>query len=189
MSKSKKKAPKEYDFTLLIEGASAITPELENAIFEAGCDDATISRRHGRMYVTFSRTAPSLREAILSAILAIHGCGKTLRVLRVDVCGLITQAEIARKLGRSRQLIHQYMTGHRGPGGFPPPACNVADKAPLWNWCEVAQWLARNELISREALQEAQETAVVNSVLDLEYQRWVAPELTQQVMNSLCPGT
>lgn len=176
----------EHDFTLLLDGLQSITPELEEAIFKAGCDDATLSLRFGRLFLTFSRTASSLREAIVSAVLAINGCGFGLRVLRVDVCNLVTQSEIARKIGRSRQLVHQYMIGVRGPGGFPPPACNITENAPLWYWCEVAYWLWSNDLISQDVLQEAQEVAVVNSVLDLEHQRQIAPELTKEIMQSLC---
>jgi hypothetical protein len=175
----------EHDFTLLLDGANTVTREIEDAIFNAGCDDATIGLRFGRLFLTFSRTAPSLREAIVSAILAINGCGKDLRVLRVDACNLVTQADIARKIGRSRQLVHQYMNGVRGPGGFPPPACDITDNAPLWNWCEVAYWLWTNDLISQDVLQEAQEVAIVNSILDLEYQRQIAPELTKKIMKSL----
>ena len=119
-------------------------------------------------------------------MLAINGCGFGLRVLRVDVCNLVTQSDIARKIGRSRQLVHQYMIGVRGPGGFPPPACNITENAPLWYWCEVAYWLWSNDLISQDVLQEAQEVAVVNSVLDLEHQRQIAPELTKEIMQSLC---
>ncbi|MFN6311099.1 MAG: hypothetical protein ACK46M_06590 [Planctomyces sp.] len=176
----------EHDFTLLLDGLQSITPELEEAIFKAGCDDATLSLRFGRLFLTFSRTASSLREAIVSAVLAINGCGFGLRVLRVDVCNLVTQSDIARKIGRSRQLVHQYMIGVRGPGGFPPPACNITENAPLWYWCEVAYWLWSNDLISQDVLQEAQEVAVVNSVLDLEHQRQIAPELTKEIMQSLC---
>jgi hypothetical protein len=176
----------EHDFTLLLDGLQSITPAIEEAIFKSGCDDATLSLRFGRLFLTFSRTAASLREAIVSAVLAINGCGLGLRVLRVDVCNLVTQSDIARKIGRSRQLVHQYMIGVRGPGGFPPPACNITENAPLWYWCEVAYWLWSNDLISQDVLQEAQEVAVVNSVLDLEHQRQIAPELTKEIMQSLC---
>lgn len=179
----------EHDFTLILEGAHSISQELEDAIFNAGCDDATISVRSGRLFITFSREAPTLREAIVSAIRAVRGCGQGLRVLRVDVCNLVTQADIARKIGRSRQLIHQYITGVRGPGGFPPPACDITESSHLWYWCEVAFWLWENNLIAHRVLQEAQDVAAVNSVLDLEHQRAVAPALTEELMKflSVCP--
>jgi hypothetical protein len=179
----------EHDFTLIIEGANAISQELQDAIYEAGCDDATVSVRSGRLFITFSREAPTLREAIVSSIRAVRGCGQGLRVLRVDMCNLVTQSDIARKIGRSRQLIHQYITGVRGPGGFPPPACDITDSAHLWYWCEVAHWLWENDLVSHSVLQEAQDVAAVNSVLDLEHQRTVAPALTEEIMKALsvCP--
>jgi hypothetical protein len=77
------------------------------------------------------------------------------------------------------------MNGVRGPGGFPPPACHITDSAPLWYWCEVAYWLWTNDLISQDVLQEAQEVAIVNSILDLEYQQQIAPDLTKAIMASL----
>ncbi len=59
---------REYDFALILDGIRKVTDEAADRLFEAGCDDATISTRFDRVYVTFSRTAPSMKEAILSAI-------------------------------------------------------------------------------------------------------------------------
>ena len=53
----------------------------------------------------------------------------------VDRCNLVTASDIARRIQRSRQLVHQYMTGQRDPGRFPPPECHLTDHAPLWRWC------------------------------------------------------
>jgi hypothetical protein len=74
------------------------------------------------------------------------------------------------------------MTGVRGPGGFPAPACDITDGAPLWQWSEVAHWLWQNDMIKEEVLREAQEAAVINSVLDLEHQRRQEPALTAEVL-------
>ncbi|MFN0195779.1 MAG: hypothetical protein ACKVT0_03490 [Planctomycetaceae bacterium] len=175
------KPDKEFDFTLLLDGVAEITPEVENALFAAGCDDATISLRFGRMYLTFTRTAASLKDAILSAIKNVRASGIGASVLRVDHCDLVTQSEIARRIARSRQLVSQYIAGGRGPGGFPPPACNITDGAPLWYWCEVAHWLWENDLIKEEELREAQDLTVINSVLELERQRQVSPDLTKEI--------
>lgn len=60
--------PVEHDFVLVLTGPSTISRELEDALFEAGCSDATISARAGRVYLTFSRLGPSINDAILSAI-------------------------------------------------------------------------------------------------------------------------
>jgi len=175
----------EFDFTLLLDGIEEITPDVEDALFTAGCDDATISLRFGRMYLTFSRSAVSLKDAIISAIKNVRKSGIDATVLRVDNCDLVTQSEIARRIHRSRQLVNQYIAGGRGPGGFPAPACNITDGAPLWYWCEVAFWLWENNIIKEQDLREAQDLTVINSVLELERQRQVSPELTREIVEAL----
>jgi hypothetical protein len=175
--KQKEPPEREYDFTLVLTGITELTPEVENALFEAGCDDATLSRRFGRQYLTFSRNAPTLKEAILSAI---HDVRRS-EVLRVDSCDLVNQSEIARRIGRSRQLVHQYLSGERGPGGFPPPVCHISDDAPLWMWCEVAYWLWQNDMMKEEALREARLVAVINDLLDLQHQKHLDPQLIEEI--------
>jgi hypothetical protein len=77
------------------------------------------------------------------------------------------------------------MTGHRGPGRFPPPACGLADDAPLWYWCEVAYWLFQNNMLREDDLHDAQEVDVINRVLDLEQQKKDLPELTREIVEWL----
>ena len=174
---------REYDFTLVLFDSVKLTEDVENALFDAGCDDATISVRNGRMYLTFSRMADSLKKAILTAIQNVTEAGIGAEILRVDDCNLVTQSDIARRIGRSRQLIHQYITGLRGPGNFPPPACNITDEAPLWYWCEIAYWLWENDMIKEDVLREAQELSAINTVLDLNYHKHFVPELLEEVIN------
>ncbi|MFH1756079.1 MAG: DNA-binding protein [Candidatus Latescibacterota bacterium] len=176
----------EYDFTLLLDGVSEITDDIERSLSKSGCDDATLSARSGRLYLTFSRRAPSVKDAIVSAVNNVREADIGATVIRVDECSLVTQAEIARRIDRSRQLVSQYITGQRGPGGFPSPACNIIDGQPLWYWCEVAYWLFENNIIKEEDLREAQHLSVINSVLEVEHQRRVAPELTKEIMDNLC---
>ena len=178
----------EYDFTLLLNGVSEITDDIERSLYEAGCDDATISVRSGRMYLTFSRHAPSMKDAILSAVANIRDSQIGATVVRVDQCDLVSQSEIARRIDRTRQLVNQYISGQRGPGGFPGPACNIIDGAPLWYWCEVAYWLFENSIIKEDSLRDAQDLSVINSVLEFEFQRRLAPEVTKEILNELCPG-
>jgi hypothetical protein len=175
-----------FEFTLIVDGAERLSSGVEDVLFAAGCDDATISFRFGRLFLVFSRTANSLREAVLSAIRAVNGTRCGLRVLRVDECGLVTQSDISRKMSRSRQLVHQYMTGVRGPGGFPPPAYHMTNSAALWYWSEVALWLWTNNLIERDEYENAHEIALVNRVLEFEHQRQTEPDVTRQIMESVC---
>ena len=108
-------------------------------------------------------------------------------VLRVDICNLVTQSEIAKRINRSRQLVFQYITGKRGPGAFPPPVCNIsgANDSPLWYWCEVASWLYDNNMIPEEALREARVLALINDVLELNHQKVVQPELTKEILEQI----
>jgi hypothetical protein len=183
---ARRKAPeREHDFALVLAGIVELTPQAEDALFEAGCDDATLSVRAGRVFATFSRTAPSLKDAILSAIRDVKKANVGAAVFRVDICNLVSQAEIARRIGRTRQLVHQYLTGTRGPGGFPAPACDLTDGTPLWSWCEVADWLSRNDMIQESILRDAKDVAAINSVLDFEQQRRRDPTLITELLRSL----
>lgn len=77
---------REYNFALILSGASDLTTEIENRLFEAGCDDATLSLQCGIIYMEFSRTAPSLKDAILSAIKNVRDAKAGVDVWRVDEC-------------------------------------------------------------------------------------------------------
>jgi hypothetical protein len=185
-----KPCEREHDFALVLTGITELTSEAEDALFEAGCDDATLSLRFGRVYATFSRCALSRRDAILRAICDVRKANIGADVLRVDTCDLVTQSEIAHRIGRTRQLVHQYVNGIRGPGGFPPPACNLTDDSPLWYWCEVAYWLWQNDLIKEDVLRDAQADSVINLVLELQHQKKIAPELLEaatRFIESDCP--
>ena len=56
-TKPRIESEREYDFALVLSGITELTPEVQDALFEAGCEDATISVRAGRVYLTFSRNA------------------------------------------------------------------------------------------------------------------------------------
>ncbi len=178
----KSESEREFDFALILFGISEVTDEIAGAIYQAGCDDATVSVRSGRVYVTFSRVSHSMKDAVLSAIADVQSARVGASVMRVDDCNLVTQPEIARRSDRSRQVIHQYITGARGPGGFPPPACNLCDDSPLWYWREVSQWLWENSMLKEDALRDAEEIELINSVLEFKRLKLREPEIARQVM-------
>jgi hypothetical protein len=179
--KTRKTGEREYEFVLVLTGLSDLTRKVEDALFEAGCDDATLSVRFGRVYLTFSRTAATPKDAILSAIQNVRKAKIGADVLRVDPCDLVTQAEIARRIGRPRQVVHQIISGERGPGGFPPPVCHISEESPLWRWCEAAYWLRQNDMIKDDVLLAAEHVAVINTLLDLQHQKQRHPKLIEEV--------
>lgn len=185
MKRTKTVCQREYDFALIVVGQNELTDEILNALFEAGCDDATVSLQYGFIYMEFSRSANSMKDAILSAIRNVRKAKVGLNVWRVDDCNLVTQAEIARRIGRTRQLVQQYMAGTRGPGGFPAPQCNLKDRVPLWTWCSVSYWLVQNDMIRPEELQNAEAINAINNMLEHFQQKTRNPGLLAEIAEAV----
>jgi hypothetical protein len=182
--KKKKLAPV-YEFSLVIDGVPHLTRRVEDALFEAGCDDATLSVRRGHLYAEFARAASSMKDAILSAIRDIRSSGIGASVLCVDECNVVTQAEIARRIHRTRQMINQYISGERGPGNFPAPEHRLADGSPLWFWSSVSAWLADNGIIPPEESLNAQIVAAINTSLEQTRQKKRNPGLIKEIAKGL----
>lgn len=182
---NKSDCTRNHEFVLVLSGISTLDDRVANALLGAGCDDATISLRFGTIYLSFDREAASLQEAILSAIRDVGRAGIGASVKYVDDCNLVTQSDIARRIGRSRQLVGQYIGGTRGPGQFPGPVCSITEGHPLWMWCEVSGWLYENGIVSEEVLQESRVVAGINSVLDVLHQRQHDPHLVNDVFSAL----
>lgn len=125
-----------YTFTLMVTG---IDEDHLDALYEAGCDDATVGLGAWQSEIGFDREAPSLVHAILTAIADVEETGAT--VLRVEPDPLVWAAAIAERLGRTRQSVDMLIKGQRGPGGFPRPISGTG-RNPLWRWSEVEDWFA-----------------------------------------------
>jgi len=181
---------REFDFALVIDGVAELTEEIENALFVAGCDDGTFSIQYGHLYAEFSRRSASLKDAILSAVHAVQNANIGAQVVRVDECDLVTPSEISRRIGRSRQLVHQYISGQRGPGNFPAPECHLSENNPLWAWCAVSYWLAQNNMIRPEEQWNAQVVAAINAWLEVTRYEQRNPELLKEIEEALgAPGS
>lgn len=158
---------KTYEFTLVLESKIGLTDQMEDAVFEAGCDDATLSFRNGIAYLEFDREAKSLEVASISAIHQIEQTGLPLSVKRVEPSDFVTSAEIARRLKRSKQSIQQLISGNRGDGDFPLPIAGVTSKTMLWSWQEVVQWfLEKNKLTDKSMYENATTLKQLNESLD-----------------------
>jgi hypothetical protein len=130
----------------------------------------------------------SFKDAILSAIRDVRKAGVGAVVVRVDECDLVTPSEIARRISRSRQMVHQYINGVRGPGNFPPPICHLIEGAPLWAWCTVSYWLAQNNIIRPEAEWNAAVVAAINNSLEAALQREQHPDLVREIREAVEAG-
>ena len=159
------------EFTLILAGPVKIDRQTEDALFEAGCDDALLGSRDGVVFLDFARTADSFSEAVSTAVRDVRTAG--FDVLRVEPDDLVSASEIARRTKRTRQSIRQLSTGARGPGGFPPPHARLKCTSPLWRWTEVAKWFSSYGLGSRNraagnSLEQAETIGRVNAVLEAQ---------------------
>ena len=63
---------KVFSFSLTIEGADILTEEHQDALFKAGCGDATFSASRGAQEADFDREAVDFADAVAGAIKAIE---------------------------------------------------------------------------------------------------------------------
>ena len=64
-----------FDFQLVLADVEAMTAEIADALYEAGCDDGTPFSSQRVAAIGFSRDAPTLEEAIRSAIADVNKAG------------------------------------------------------------------------------------------------------------------
>ncbi|MBK1839650.1 DNA-binding protein [Azospirillum sp. YIM B02556] len=115
-----------------------------DALFEAGCDDATVGTgRRGSIALDFSREAVSAETAVRSAIAdvlkAIPGA------LLIEIApDLVNLADLAEIVGCSRQNIRKYAAGEirAVAAAFPDPV--YTGNPSLWRLVEALIWLERN---------------------------------------------
>jgi len=110
-----------------------------DALFEAGCDDAILGMEGTVAVAEFDREAATMADAIVEAVRAIETAG--LIPLRAVDQDLVTLADIADRIGQSRESVRRYVTGTRGPGGFPPPVNPAREGTLFYRWSEVAPWV------------------------------------------------
>ena len=107
-----------HHFTLIVDGPDLQDDTLIDAVFEAGCDDAAIGRVDGIQFAEFDREAASLEQAILSAVVDLERIDGV-EVVRIADAGLVSMADIATRLDRTREGVRLLISGARGPDEFP----------------------------------------------------------------------
>ena len=73
---------KTHEFRLIMAGMSEVSMDDADALYEAGCSDATFGSCEGVAFGDFDREAEALEEAIRSAIADVQKAG--FRVARVE---------------------------------------------------------------------------------------------------------
>jgi hypothetical protein len=133
----------EYHFALKfrLADAQADPGKCLNALFQAGCGDATIGiGQRGRIALDVARVADSALAAITSALEAVKRAipGATLIEASPDFVGL---AEVADMLGCSRQNLRKLMIVHAGTF---PEAVHEGSQA-LWPLRPLLGWWSETQ--------------------------------------------
>lgn len=143
-----------------------------DALYEAGCDDASVGLgRPGMIGLDFTRAASSAEDALHSAIRDVRKAipGAMLVQAGPDLVGITDMAEI---LGFSRQNMRKYAIGQSSaPLAFPPPA--VIGDPSLWHLAEITSWLKLNTAIlpPPAVFEVAKAAARINFEVETERQR------------------
>jgi hypothetical protein len=121
-----------------------ITAEEADMLYEAGCGDAGVETGPQGTVIDFDREAPSLAQAIASAV---HDIEKVpgLRAVGVRCDSMVNLLDIAKRTGVSREAVRLWAVGGRGPGGFPKPVLITTGGEKLWDWAQVTPWIERNQ--------------------------------------------
>ncbi len=146
------KMSKVYQFTLVLDGVDDKTPNLEDVLFDAGCDDALINYKNGTVYLDFDREDEDLEHAIISAIKAVESADLGAKIVSVAPEHLVSLSDIAERVSMSRQAVSLFVLGERGTKDFPKPVLKIANKSPLWRWSMVAEWLYRQQKIKDQGV-------------------------------------
>lgn len=117
-----------------------VTAEEVEALYESGCGDASVETGPLGTMLDFSRDAPTLAEALVSAVRDVEKV-PGLRAIGVACENMVTQLVIAERVGVSREAVRLWATSQRGPGGFPAPVLITVGGEQVWDWQQVAAWL------------------------------------------------
>jgi hypothetical protein len=72
-----------YHFVLVLSGFSSLDERIEDALFEAGCDDALLICRDNVPYLEFDRQATGIEEVVSSVIKDVESANIGAKVLGV----------------------------------------------------------------------------------------------------------
>jgi hypothetical protein len=153
----------EHNFTIVLSGD--VDGHIDE-LYEAGLDDATIGETNGIPYAEFDREAPTRVQAIMSALNDIRKV-EDVYAVRIEPEELVTAAEIAERIGKSREAIRLLASGQRGRGDFPQPVSHLRFRSPLWRLPDVLAWTSSDPA----EIEESRILAYVNARLQTEHLR------------------
>lgn len=153
-----------WNFRFTLEPTLVNIDDIFDQLHDAGCDDALFSSRDQQEFVTFARNAPTLEEAVLSAIADLESVDG-IRVSAISDESLVTATETSKRTGKSFEEISVLIAGQRVGAAFPPPLTWENEDPQEWEWRQVAEWFI-NELGEHPRDPDAAVFAAISDTLD-----------------------
>jgi hypothetical protein len=154
-----------YWFDLEVEGpvTDYLVEALGDVLTARAGIDATVQADHRGGKVMFNRDAHDAIEAIVSAIDDVTAAGMNVTRVTED---LVVTDEIAERAKVTPAAVRYWISGERGPGGFPEPTVR-RQRNSLYSWADVSEWLAAAKLgdVDHSAAETAHACALVNAAL------------------------
>jgi predicted DNA-binding transcriptional regulator AlpA len=138
-----------FEFTIIASGLDAEADDFMDRLYEAGCDDASVSYQKGLLLLEFTREAKDFAHAVISAFENVHKAGA--QVERFEPDYLVTLTDIAERTGLSKAAISLYAKGERGKA-FPSPVARITTDSPLWDWVDVSRWMYAQKRVAMETV-------------------------------------
>ncbi len=130
---------KEFDFELIFKltDGKGDSSEYLDALFENGCNDATISTGQlGVISLSFTREANSASEAVRSAISDVQKAIPSAKLIEASP-DIVSISDISSILGHSRQYTRKLFNSNTS--SLPTPI-HIGNPS-IWHLSEVLKWL------------------------------------------------
>lgn len=170
----------EYEFILkyALPDENADASQYLDAIFEAGCDDATIGTgKTGAIALEFVREAASADEAVLSAIADVKKAIPDAKLIEVSP-DLVTPTEIASVIGCSRQNIQKIIANPKKR--FPNPI-HQSSAGGIWHLEPVLRWFMEDGVSIDQTLLEIAEISMTANLIHQSQK--VNPKIQSKFLN------
>lgn len=159
---------KNYNFTLVLEGVSdQDNIDIAEALFESGCDDATLSIRDQIAYLEFDRKAKSLQSAIVSGVTNVLDANIGALIVAIDPGDYVTSTEIGQRINKTRQYIQKLKTAKQKTNIFPGPVAGIQAGNLLYSWKRISYYFYKmQKYIEKEDVINAQLLKIYNDILN-----------------------
>lgn len=130
----------EYAFEVVVEGIDVEDDEMMDRLDEIE-GVVLLSEVNGIVGIHLAIDASTPGDAAQTGIHLVESAIEGCRVRRIDL-DLVAAAEVADRVGVSRQAVNQWASGRRSGDPFPESLGVVARGSRVWAWSSLMPWLA-----------------------------------------------